>query len=99
MNALLDSGSESNFITEDLCDTLKLLKHSTNITINGIGQVTSRIIHRASVQMESRLNAFKINIPCLVIKRITNNIPHVSFDASKLNIPKNCFLADPNFNE
>lgn len=51
------------------------------------------------MQIQSRLNAFKVDIPCLVIKRITNNIPHVSFDANKLNIPRNCFLADPGFSD
>ncbi|XP_030758530.1 uncharacterized protein LOC115884169 [Sitophilus oryzae] len=96
--ALLDSGSESNFITEKLCNTLNLPRTLTDITINGIGQSASQIIHRVSVNMQSRLNNFKVKLPCLVIKNITNKIPQTYFDIEELQIPKKCALADPAFN-
>ncbi|CAH1977156.1 unnamed protein product [Acanthoscelides obtectus] len=39
-----------------------------------------------------------MDINCLVIPRITDKLPIVSFDSSSLNIPRDTELADPQFN-
>lgn len=41
--ALLDSGSQSNFITEEIVQTLRIKKIKTSHKINGIGSVTQRV--------------------------------------------------------
>ncbi|XP_058817763.1 uncharacterized protein LOC131681072 [Topomyia yanbarensis] len=40
--ALLDSGSESNFITERLCKRLKVTRDKVDISVFGIGQAATR---------------------------------------------------------
>lgn len=40
---LLDSGSQSNFITRELCDKLKLPKEKLNVPISGLGQICTNV--------------------------------------------------------
>lgn len=95
--ALLDSGSQSNFITESCCARLNLKKENTNCIISGIAQNISNISFKTNVEIHSMRNQYKNNISCLVLKRITGNLPTFSLPSSTLNIPNNIQLADPNF--
>lgn len=97
--ALLDSASQSNFITEGLCERLGIATKAILIDVAGIGQGNTRITKRANVTISSRLNAFKNTLSCLVLPIITPNIPAVSFDCDSLNIPDDLHLADPEFYE
>lgn len=96
--ALIDVGSQSNFITENMTQKLGLNLKSVNITIGGISQSANKISKSATLKIKSRVNAFSSNIDCLVLSKITENLPLVSFSVNKLNIPPNITLADPNFN-
>ncbi|XP_051171022.1 uncharacterized protein LOC127287913 [Leptopilina boulardi] len=97
--ALLDSASQSNFVTEDLCRRLKLNTKPIQINISGIGQGESRITRHINFVVNSRLNSFKAKLSCLVLPHITANVPNVSFDIDDLNIPDDLQLADPEFFE
>lgn len=98
LRALLDSGSQSNFISESACKQLGLSCRNINLPVIGINQNSTKITKTTSVKIESCHNSFKFNLSCLVIPTITQNIPGVTFDASKLNIPDKITLADPKFN-
>nr|CAI5835101.1 unnamed protein product [Callosobruchus analis] len=95
---LLDSGSQSNFISEDLCQQLKLTKTKTNLTIIGVNQNKTQINYQTVIEIHSKYNSFKTKLTCLIVPQITEKLPLVSFEAQPLNIPSNIKLADPAFN-
>lgn len=96
--ALLDSGSQSCFITERLVEKLGLNKIPVQIPVSGINQSTAHVNHIVQVKIKSRYNAYQANLDCLVLKKITENLPIISFNKNNVNIPKNIKLADPEFN-
>ncbi|KAK9744620.1 putative peptidase (DUF1758) [Popillia japonica] len=97
--ALLDSGSQSNFITSDFHAKLNLPRHPIQSTVLGINQATTNLNYRTNVHIHSVHGAYETTLSCLIIKKITENMPMTSFDASYLNIPNNINLANPMFNE
>ncbi|XP_043474287.1 uncharacterized protein LOC122506260 [Leptopilina heterotoma] len=97
--ALLDSASQSNFVTENLCKKLKLSTKPIKINISGIGQGESQITKHINLVINSRLNSFKAKLSCLVLPNITTNIPSASFEIDNLNIPDDLRMADPEFFE
>lgn len=97
--ALLDSASQSNFVTEDFCNRLNLSTSPIKINISGIGQEESRITKRTNIMINSKINSITANLSCLVLPSITTNVPSISFDINSLNIPDDLRLADPEFFE
>ncbi|XP_030763274.1 uncharacterized protein LOC115887891 [Sitophilus oryzae] len=95
---LLDSGSQSNFISERLCDILHLTKEKTSFSVSGINQISEILKHKVIVKIRSATINYEAKLTCLVVPEITGNLPSVSFDHTLLNIPKHIQLADPNFN-
>lgn len=93
---LLDSGSQSNLITEDMVQTLKLKKKRVNHKLCGIGNGSQRISSMVKAIMASKYSDFTLTASCLVVTRITKNIPSRVI-TGKLSIPKNIKLADPCF--
>jgi hypothetical protein len=68
-----------------------------DFSVSGLGQTVTHMKHQVSIQIQSRCNQFKVDLSCPVIPEITGVIPSVSFDGTKLKIPKNLILADPSF--
>ena len=97
--ALLDSASQSSFITRNFYDELKLPKHDTNIVVSGIGNGSSQVTHCTSIKIHSKYNNYSSELSCLIIDQITEYLPHISFSASVLSIPKHVKLADEHFNK
>jgi hypothetical protein len=98
LRALLDSGSQSHFITENACHLLKLPTQKINIPVSGINQNITTITRAINIKIKSNHNNFKSILSCLVVGKITDNLPSMSINSS-LNIPKNIKLADPTFNQ
>ncbi|XP_030763068.1 uncharacterized protein LOC115887734 [Sitophilus oryzae] len=96
---LLDSASQSNFVTKECCDRLGLETSRANISVVGINQAISDVNQMCQISLRSMSNSFKSEVSCLVIPVINNFVPELSFDSSDLNIPKNLRLADPRFNK
>ncbi|XP_029054805.2 uncharacterized protein LOC114882094 [Osmia bicornis bicornis] len=95
--ALLDSGSQSNFIASGLARHLGLTKREVDIPIGGINQAVTHVQEVCEVRIGSRLNNFNVRVECLVLDRITQRLPVNSLDLTRLAIPNNIKLADPNF--
>lgn len=95
--ALLDSASQSNFITSELFQTLKLPYSRTRMPIVGINAVTSNITQSAKTKIQSIVNNNKFNLSFLVIDKITETLPQQTIDPVNLNIPDHIKLADPEF--
>ncbi|XP_055591255.1 uncharacterized protein LOC129743295 [Uranotaenia lowii] len=97
VRALLDSGSECNFMTEAVCQRLKLKRESTNISVVGIGQASSHVKHQVSVSIKSRFNNFCEEMEFLVLPKVTADLPTVTIDASNWKLPPGIILADPSY--
>lgn len=96
---LLDSGSQSNFISEYLCNRLNLKLNKIEMSVTGINQVKSSIDYQCSVSVESCTTAWKADIVCLVLPSINDSLPSKNCDTSILKIPPNIKLADPSFSK
>lgn len=95
--AVLDNGSQSNFITQNLLDKLNLPFDSIKMSVSGISEKCTDVSKRTQVKIKSIHDNFSINIPTLVINKITEKIPPFSLNISDLNIPTYIKLADHEF--
>jgi transposase InsO family protein len=96
--ALLDSGSQSNWISEDFAKRLGIQLHPTKVKCNGINGQTSIVQHWAAVEFSSRTTTFSGTADCLVSKDIVGILPHHRFEIENFKLPPNIKLADPEFN-
>lgn len=95
--ALLDSGSQSSFIIENLKNKLKLTTQNIEtINVSGINDAVTNISTRCSIRLSSRVNSFSIKLNCLVLPTITNCLPAIEV-SQHFDIPENVVLADPTF--
>ncbi|XP_062534704.1 uncharacterized protein LOC134203884 [Armigeres subalbatus] len=97
--ALLDSGSQSNIMSERLCQLLKLRRRAVNIPVHGVGESASNVRHSVHSIIKSRKNDFAMDLDFLVLPRVTIDLPAVTFSAQNWRIPQDLFLADPSFNK
>jgi hypothetical protein len=95
--AFLDGGSMNHFITSDMCKRLGLTRQKVRIEIGGINQSASSVNHAARVTIKSRHNQYSQELRCLVLDKITENLPVHIMDMSKITVPENIKLADPRF--
>ncbi|XP_065094080.1 uncharacterized protein LOC135714625 [Ochlerotatus camptorhynchus] len=94
---LLDSGSQVNFVTEDMVNRLGLSKKPANVPIVGINALRSLARDKVVVRFQSRLSNFHASLECLVTPRVTGTIPALRIDITKWTIPEGVILADPKF--
>lgn len=95
---LLDSGSQANLIAREFASKLRIPTRQRNISIVGVNQISTCSNQVIPLQIKSRYNKFEATIECLITDRITDSIPLFHKNKSKMNIPKNIPLADPQFN-
>lgn len=96
--ALLDCGSQANFITSKLLHSLRVNGHSANITVFGINNSSHSSNQTAHVKIQSRINAFSTTLECIVTEQITGKVSSMSLSRKSVSIPANLELADPLFN-
>jgi hypothetical protein len=98
LRALLDSGSQSSFITESIADKLKLSFTHINVPVTGINESISTAKKLVELKIHSNITTFSATLTCLVSKKITERLPIVSINLSNFTVPPNIKLADPKFN-
>ncbi|XP_018310912.1 uncharacterized protein, partial [Mycetomoellerius zeteki] len=81
------------------CKELGLKLQSINVPIYGVGQQLTRARNSTTVTIQSRITGFKRTLDCLVVEKITQDLPSIEVDRSRLRIPKNVPLADPQFDK
>ena len=99
---LLDSGSQSDYITQKCCKRLSLPISGKNryTEVHGIGGTSQSILGVTSVQFTSRFDNNKIyNIKPLVISHITGMLPDSRVNTDCINHFSNLPLADDQFYE
>lgn len=80
--ALLDSASQSNFLTTELFNRLNLEVIRINTSVTGINQTKCNISHKTKARIESRNHSYKAYLEFLVLNKITSNLPQVSVNIS-----------------
>lgn len=96
--ALLDSGSQSHFISGNMCKQLGLKPTKINHLIKGVGQTLTNIGNKVKISFKSCYSNFAQDVDCLILPKITDKLPMMTFKENYLNIPKGLQLADPTFN-
>ncbi|XP_047519227.1 uncharacterized protein LOC125059071 [Pieris napi] len=97
---LLDCGSQSSFVTDNLKNKLKIKTNSTKSRcISGLNNSISTATEYCTLKLKSRINAYTTDVHCMIISNISENLPSVEIDPEDLNIPNNTALADPNFHK
>ncbi|NEV48973.1 DUF1759 domain-containing protein, partial [Wolbachia pipientis] len=94
---LLDSGSQSNFITEHLAKTLDLTRKRANLYVTGINKSQAHSEYTVNVRIKSFHTSFTQTIECHILNNITENLPPAHINVSNFKIPNNIRLADPQF--
>ncbi|KAJ8956010.1 hypothetical protein NQ318_006286 [Aromia moschata] len=95
---LLDSGSQSNFLSAKLFEKLNLRSQKINLPVIGINEASTNVSAIVRATIKSRHNAFQTELCFFILPKITEHVPNFSFDALELKIPGNLKLADPSFN-
>ena len=96
--ALLDSGSQSSFVSESLCQRLALNRRKVNIPVSGIGQAIVNVRYSVTVKFAARFGSPDYFLDCLVLPKLTGNLPSQTVDITAWQVPKHLPLADPLFN-
>lgn len=98
VRALLDSGSQTSFITDTLVKKLSLVPSSQSTNIIGISNRITKINEIVNLPINSCMHKnVKFNVNCYVVNTITTPQPQQLLDVSKLNIPGNIKLSDNEF--
>jgi len=96
--ALLDNGSQSNFITKQLSQKLGLAKAPIKLPVYGVNQSITNITHKTKASIKPLFNQYKIELSFMIVDNITQELPNKFYNISTLNIPESLSLADPRFN-
>lgn len=101
VRCLLDSASQSNFITRACCLRLGLNNFaSTNSVVTGIGGSLKAVRQTTRIQFASRFdNYIKYDLDVLVVDKITGCLPTTHVDASALSSFANLRLADDTYTQ
>ena len=99
IRVLLDSGSESNFITKKACKLLGVKTNKIQLPVAGIGSKVTYISEQIETTIYSTCNDYNVKLTFLVIPSITDNLPIVNVNLNNFRLPSTIGLADPNFNK
>lgn len=97
--AVLDTGSSSNFMTEDLAKELKLPREKFSIPIEAINNAQSNSNYLVKATISSRINGFSKTLSFLTVSTLGGLLPSEPIDRNRLEIPKHVRLADPKFDQ
>lgn len=99
--ALLDSGSQSNFVTEKLLRKLNIDTKPTNTSVNGIGGVSGKLNQKVSTEIKSRCSEYQKSIELLVTPNIVERTPISKINVVSSSIPGRVLqrIADNSFGE
>lgn len=79
-NALLDNASQSNLMSQNLCEKLNLTYEKINIPLSGVGQIETKIIGRTITCIKSRFNEFQRISSKITVFNITESHRKITVD-------------------
>ncbi|XP_060836335.1 uncharacterized protein LOC132918997 [Rhopalosiphum padi] len=97
--AILDSGSQVNFISGSLANRLHLRSQKSTLPVSGIGESRVQALSYVEVSIQSRLRDYRVKLVCYVLPTIVSKIPACPNPARGWEIPEDLLseLADPHF--
>ncbi|XP_018405227.1 PREDICTED: uncharacterized protein LOC108781676 [Cyphomyrmex costatus] len=95
--ALLDSGSQANFISSKFLATLNINPRHFNVSISGVGGSAATSSRAAQIKLQSRVSSYNAHIDCIVTDSVTERLPSFSLKRADFSFPHNIKLADPRF--
>ncbi|XP_055633970.1 uncharacterized protein LOC129774278 [Toxorhynchites rutilus septentrionalis] len=95
--ALLDSGSECNFMSDQFSQLLRIKRNRAEVAVSGVGQVNTRVTHSVKAEVRSRVGGYSCNLEFLILPKVTGNLPSTCIDTTNWKIPHGITLADPAF--
>ena len=96
---LLDSCSQTHFITEKLVDKLQLCKKNIVLTFSCLGEVTTKAQYIVKTTIKSTRTKFNSEEDFVVLPNITGALPPRQINRNAMCLPKNIRLADPEFHK
>lgn len=99
--AVLDSGSQLNFISKRFAKLLQLPSKKAIMPISGIGASTTQCSNSIDIHMQSCIKNFSTHLSCHILPVIVDELPPVQMPKEGWQIPKphSSLLADPSFCE
>ncbi|XP_050534989.1 uncharacterized protein LOC126902010 [Daktulosphaira vitifoliae] len=97
VRALLDSGSQSNFITTDLANGLGLSKRKVKVTIEGVNKSITQSQYSIVATIEANCTSYNKTIELLTLPKITTLLPSENINVIQEELPDNIKLADPSY--
>lgn len=95
VRVLLDSASQSNFITAHLHSRLGLKKSRVDSSVLGIGTTAHSLKFLSTFSIASRFNRYdSLTLDAFVIDKITDNLPSQPIDLNSLSHLRDLQLAD-----
>ena len=94
---MLDTGSQSNFISEKMINLLKLPTRAVDIPVKGLSSMSTDITRSATACIRFRFNRFEKKLTFLLVSEISSQLPVIYIDRKTVKIPANITLSDPEF--
>jgi hypothetical protein len=89
---LLDSASQSHFITERCVQRLRLSRIQTHASIQGISNVNTAAHHSVLIHLRSRHSDWHTTLDCDIHSNITGTTPSTKLDTTSWKLPKDIKL-------
>jgi len=99
LRVLLDSASERNFVTRSACNRVGAKLIEINESISGLNDMSCNINRICQITVNSCVSNHQLTAQCLVVPKITKELPSVAIDTNPLAIPTTIKLADPQFSK
>lgn len=95
---LLDSGSQTNLLTDKCCRELGLKTEKMFSSIQGIGNIPTKITSKVTITFTPHFDTnLQYTLDFLTVNKIAENVPSVHIDMTNLPHLKNLILADETF--
>lgn len=96
LRALLDSGSQSNFLTENAYRKLNIPKQNVELEVLGFNEKVTKLNQLCNLTIQSKDDSFSTNLSCFIVPNICN-LPTHTPKVKYFNIPQRFNLADELF--
>ena len=95
---LLDSASQTNFVSEEFASKFQLFDKAIPLSISGINGIRTKSIKKLKLSICSNYANFSTSLEFYVLPQITGMIPTEPIDIGDWDIPADVQLADSEFN-
>ncbi|XP_049287565.1 uncharacterized protein LOC125766030 [Anopheles funestus] len=90
-------GAQSNFMTERLAQQLGLSRQRMLSSLSGVGAMALTANSMVTATVRSRVSRFSAVLDFVVLQRVTADVPALTVNVDRWNIPSGVRLADPTF--